>query len=105
MAAPLSDRRCWMVTVTTPRIPLTLTVLRRWEEELLVIEQRWSGCRFLGWRTDGKPPARLGLPGGLPEADGRSESEPRPLAAGASADTDESTSQRQLVVESLLRRP
>ncbi len=49
--APPSERRYWIVTVTTPPIPLTLTVLQRWEEELLAIEQRWSGCRFLGWRT------------------------------------------------------
>jgi len=55
---PASDRGNWIVTVTTPEIPLTLTVLRRWEEELLTVQQRWPGCRFLGWKTYGAPPAR-----------------------------------------------
>jgi hypothetical protein len=43
-------RRDWIVTFVTPLIPLTLAVLRRWEAELLEVEQRFSGCRFLGWR-------------------------------------------------------
>jgi hypothetical protein len=75
----VSGRRDWIVTVTTPQIPLTLMVLRRWEEEMLAIERRWSGCRFLGWRIGTRP---------------------REDAAAI-----ETSSQRQLVVASLLRHP
>jgi hypothetical protein len=103
VAAPPSDRRDWIVTATTPPIPLTLTVLRGCEEELLAIERRWSGCRFLGWRTDGKPLVRPHVPDGSLEADGRGEA--RSPGAGDPADIDESTSQRRLVVASLLRHP
>ncbi len=46
-----SPRRDWIVTFVTPLIPLTLAVLRRWQAELFEVEQRFSGCRFLGWRT------------------------------------------------------
>jgi len=55
---PPSDRCNWIVTVTTPEIPLALTVLSRWEEELLTVQQRWPGCSFLGWKTYGALPAR-----------------------------------------------
>jgi hypothetical protein len=73
------DRPDWIVTVATPQIPLTLIVLRRWEEEMLAIEHRWSRCRFLGWRI-----------GTRPKED---------------AAAIEASSQRQLVVASLLRHP
>jgi hypothetical protein len=46
-----SPRRDWIVIFVTPLIPLTLDVLRRWEAELLELEQRFSGSHFLGWRT------------------------------------------------------
>lgn len=83
-----SPRRDWVVLFTTPRIPLTLTVLRRWEDELLELERRFSGCRFLGWRT---------RPTGSADATGaRSD--------GAAATADPS-SQRQLVLASLLLHP
>jgi hypothetical protein len=83
-----SPRRDWIVTFVTPLIPLTLAVLRRWEAELLEVEQRFSGCRFLGWRTG---------PTGPPEGE-----ETRP---GAGASTDDPPTQRQLVRASLLRHP
>jgi hypothetical protein len=67
-----SPRRDWIVAFVTPLIPLTLAVLRRWEAELLEVEQRFSGCRFLGWRTG---PA------------GPSEDDQASLGAGATAVT------------------
>jgi hypothetical protein len=75
-----SPRRDWIVTFVTPLIPLTLAVLRRWEAELLDLEQRFSGCRFLGWRT---------RPAGPSEADQASHE--------TGAATDAASAQRQLV--------
>jgi hypothetical protein len=69
-------------------IPLTLAVLRRWEAELLDVEQRFSGCRFIGWRTG---------PAGPSEADQASHE--------TGAATDAAPTQRQLVRASLLRHP
>ena len=55
-----SSRRERVVTVTTPEIPLNVTVLRRREAELVAIEERWPGCRFLGWRMlDREPDVRM----------------------------------------------
>ena len=88
MIVDSSSRRDWIVTFVTPLIPLTLAVLWRWEAELLDIEQGFSGCRFLGWRT-GPAESRDG------EQDGRE--------AGASA--EDPPTQRQLVRASLLRHP
>jgi hypothetical protein len=48
-----ASRREWVVTITTPEIPLSVRVLRRREAELLEIQESWPGCRFLGWRTLG----------------------------------------------------
>ena len=72
MIVDSSPRRDWIVAFVTPLIPLTLAVLRRWEAELLEVEQRFSGCRFLGWRTG---PA------------GPSEDDQASLGAGATAVT------------------
>jgi hypothetical protein len=105
VAAAPSQLRCWIVTATTlpMPMPLTLTVLRRWEAELLAIEQRWSGCCFLGWRTSTTPPDRPVVPGEQRERAGAGEmSSPRP---SESAGTNSQTSQRQLVIASLLRHP
>lgn len=99
--APASERRHWIVTATTPPIPLTLTVLRRWEDELLAIEQRWSGSRFLGWRTSATPAARPGLQGRSCKEGGASGASSR--GGGESADGNDHLSQRQLVIASLLR--
>src|SRR5260370_37414311 len=41
----------WIVTLTTPPMVLTRDVLDPWEGEMLDVEHRWPGCRFLGWRT------------------------------------------------------
>ena len=83
-----SPRRDWVVVFTTPLVPLTLTALRRWEDELLELEQRCSGCRFLGWTT---------WPTEYPDAkEARSD--------GAAA-TGDPSSQRQLVLASLLLHP
>lgn len=83
-----SPRRDWIVTFVTPLVPLTLAVLRRWEAELLDVEQRFSGCRFLGWRTG---PAG---PSGVDQ-----------VSHETGAATDAPTTQRQLVRASLLRHP
>jgi hypothetical protein len=83
-----SPRRDWIVTFVTPLIPLTLAVLRRWEAELLEVEQRFLGCRLLGWRTG---------PAASAEGD-----RARPGAVAAKADPP---TQRQLVRASLLRHP
>jgi hypothetical protein len=103
VAAVPSQPRCWIVTATTLPMPLTLTVLRRWEAELVAIEQRCSGCCFLGWRTSTTPPDRSVVPGEQRERAGAGEvSSPRP---SESAGTNSQTSQRQLVIASLLRHP
>jgi hypothetical protein len=83
-----SPRRDWIVRFVTPLVPFTLAVLRRWEAELVEVERRFSGCRFLGWRTR---PAESADAGKLP--------------TGSAAATDDPPSQRQLVRASLLRHP
>ncbi len=101
-AGPLK-LRCWIVTATTLPMPLTMTVLRRWEAELLAIEQRWSGCCFLGWRTWTAPPDRPVAP-----AEQRTHARAGEVSSAqpsGSAGTNSQTSQRQMVIASLLRRP
>ncbi len=83
-----SPRRDWVVVFTTPLVPLTLTVLRRWEDELLEVEQRFSGARFLGWRT---------WPTESPDA--------KRARGGDAAASGDPSSQRQLVLASLLLHP
>ena len=83
-----SPRRDWVVVFTTPLVPLTLTVLRRWEDELLELERRFSGCRFLGWRT---------WPTDYPDA--------KRAHSGSAAATGDPSSQRKLVLASLLLHP
>lgn len=90
VATPPSERRDWIVTATTPQIPVTLSVLQRWEEELLAIAQRSPGCRFLGWRTRASSATSGHSDASLSRA--------APQEGGA-------PSQRQLVIASLLRHP
>ncbi|HTD58803.1 MAG TPA: hypothetical protein VK672_07900 [Solirubrobacteraceae bacterium] len=82
-------RRIWIVTLTTPPMPLTFDVLRAYEGRMRAIEHRWPGCRFLGWTTVGtpSPPTRA-----------------TERATGAAGDPSRG-SQRELVIASLLRCP
>jgi hypothetical protein len=86
-------RRDWIVALTTPPLALTPAVIQRWEGQMRAVEQRWPGCRFLGWRTWRSTQA---------------SSEPTEASA-ARRDRDalepHSRSQRELVLASLLRRP
>jgi hypothetical protein len=82
-------RRDWIVTLTTPPIPLTWEVIQLWEAEMLAVEHRWPGCHFLGWRTRWVPRAPVGS---LEWTSDR---------AGAC----QRRSQRELVMASLLRCP
>lgn len=70
-------------------MPLSLDVLRPWEGEMLAVERRWPGCRFLGWRTWDTAKASNGPKEWL-------ESDDKVAAQ---------RSQRGLVIASLLRRP
>ena len=90
-AAPprLAGQPDWIVTLTTPTMPLALDVLQRWETAMLAVEHRWPGCRFLGWRTWDRPPA---------------SKEPKDWLEVDAAVADE-RSQRGLVTASLLRCP
>jgi hypothetical protein len=90
-AAPprVAGRSDWMVTLTTPTMPLALDVLQRWETAMLAVEHRWPGCRFLGWRTWDRP---------------RASKRPKDRLAVDAAVADE-RSQRGLVMASLLRCP
>jgi hypothetical protein len=56
----LPGRRDWIVTLTTPPMPLVPDVLKPWEGKMLAVEHRWPGCRFLGWRTWDSPAAPNG---------------------------------------------
>jgi len=93
LSAPgLPGRRDWIVSLTSPPLPLTLAVIQLWEEGMLAMEQRWPGCRFLGWTTC---PAPVRSPAGSGES--------APARNDASA--CERRSQRELVIASLLRQP
>lgn len=83
-----SPRSDWIVTFTTPPVPLTLIVLQRWEVELLEFERRFAGCRFLGWRTQ---------PTGSLDA--------TETGRGGAVAMGEQRSQRKLVLASMLRLP
>ena len=87
----LPGRRDWIVVLTTPPVPLTLAAIQLWEEEMLAVERRWPGCRFLGWMTCRAPEASTG----------RTERAPGCAATGAR----QRRSQRELVTASLLRCP
>jgi hypothetical protein len=79
-----------VVVLTTPQLPLTLAVIQLWEREMLAVEQRWPSGRFLGWKTSWTP-ARASIGSG--ESDRHAAGERR------------RRTQRELVLESLLRRP
>jgi hypothetical protein len=80
-------RRDWTVELTTPLLPLTVSVLTLLEEEMLAVERRWPGSRLLGWTTC---PAGQ-VPAGAERAAAERSGPPR--------------TQRELVVASLLRCP
>ncbi len=83
--------REWIVTLTTPPMPLTLELIQSWEGEMLAVERRWPGCQFLGWRTCQEATTSTGSVVGTPGHD--------------AADSTQRHTQRELVVASLLRRP
>ena len=83
--------REWLVSLTTPTLPVTAAVIQRWEGEMRALEGRWPGCRFLGFTTCQAPRAPIGAIGSAPDQDD----------AGALAQH----SQRELVLASLRRRP
>lgn len=91
VASTHDGRREWRVTLTTPPVPLKLELIRSLEEEMLAIERRRPGCRFLGWRTGRATQLSTGSVVGTPGDDAAGEM-PR-------------QTQRELVVASLLRRP
>ncbi len=86
-----SGWRDWTVELTTSQGPLTVEVIRLWEDELLAVEQRRPGCHFLGWRTCQAPELLVGQNERLPDR--------------CDAGTPQRGSQRELVIASLLRRP
>jgi len=90
------------VSLTTPPAALTLAVLQLWEGEMLAVEQRWPGCRFLGWRTrqtrDATTCSTLQTPAGSTSSTGRT-----PVRDAACV--PQRRSQRDLVTASLLRCP
>ena len=99
-AQPVGSR-CWIITATTLPLPLTLSALRRWEQELLTIERRCSGSRFLGWRIAATP-----ADGGPLAVEGASAArEAPPPGEGGSPPAGGQVSQRQLVIASLVRHP
>ena len=81
----------WIVTLTTPQLPLTLDVIELWEGRMLAAERMWPGCRFLGWTTSHRTDAPLRCAGETPEH--------------AASGPGQRRSQRELVVASLLRCP
>jgi hypothetical protein len=84
--------REWTVALTTPPLPLTVAVIQSWEREMLAVERRWPGCRFLGWMTCDSQRALIGS--SVERVPGRdAPSEPQ------------RSSQRELVTASLLRQP
>lgn len=87
----LPGRWEWIVTLTTPPVPLTLAVLQLWEREMLAVEDRWPGCHFLGWRTSQVHGTTIAPVQMVPDRDD-------PGASGP-------VSQRELVLASMLRRP
>jgi hypothetical protein len=78
------------VEVTTPPLPLNLTAVHMWERKMLSLEYRRPGSRFLGWTTQD-----------LPDVSAR---QLRLVAEEPSVDV-RAPSQRDLVAESVLRRP
>jgi hypothetical protein len=87
----LPGRPDWIVTLTTPPLPLTLAVIQLWEGEMLVVEQRWPGCHFFGWTTRETPCASIRSSQREGDHDG--------------AHACRTLSQRELVRASLLRHP
>jgi hypothetical protein len=87
----VAGRHDWIVTLTTPALPLTMAVIQTWESEMLAVERRWPGCRFLGWRIPQEPCPSIGCSERELDRD--------------DADAAPRRSQRELVLASLLRRP
>lgn len=90
-APPPTSSPTWRVELTTPEMPLSLAAIHMWERKLLSLEYRVPGCRFLGWTTDR-----------IPEMSARRSAA---TAERAPASGAPSRTQRELVAESLLRRP
>ena len=90
-AASLSEHpRTWTVELTTPAMPLELAALQQWERKMVSVENKCQGSRFLGWTTPWLRERRLRQ---------STMADHQPGDAGALQ------SQRELVTESLLRRP
>jgi hypothetical protein len=83
----LSERRGWVVALTTPPTPLGLEVVQLWEEELLAVARRWPGCYLRGWMTCWPPRASVGSTDWTSDLEGARQS------------------QRELVIASLLHCP
>jgi hypothetical protein len=80
-------QREWIVSLTTPTLELTSASIRTWESEMLALERRSPGCRFLGFKTCHAPSARGAVRDTAPD-DARAQAR---------------QSQRELVLASLLR--
>jgi hypothetical protein len=78
------------VEVTTAPLPFSVAAIHMWERKMLSLEYRLPECRFLGWTTQG-----------LPELSARRS---RAVAEDTSAG-GRARSQRELVEDSVLRRP
>ena len=78
------------VELTTPPLPFNLAAIHMWERKMLSLEYRWPGCRFLGWTTQDLPE--------LSARRARAVAEDTPAGGRA-------PSQRELVEDSVLRRP
>ena len=46
----LLSRGGWTVSLTTAPIPVTLIVIRLWEDEMLGVADGRPGCRLVGWK-------------------------------------------------------
>jgi len=89
-ASAPAGRRDWVVTLVTPPVALTVANVEALEDEMIGLERRWPGCRFLGWRTSRTDKTSIGSCVGTPDRDG--------ACAGRRP-------QREVVIASLLRCP
>ncbi|HEV2980781.1 MAG TPA: hypothetical protein VGX51_05070 [Solirubrobacteraceae bacterium] len=89
--AASNTSQTFSVELTTPPLPINLAVIQMWERKMLSLEYRCFGsCCFLGWTTQE-----------LPElSTRRSRRDAEHASAGGRAQ-----SQRELVENSVLRRP
>ena len=87
----VTDSGTWTVELTMPAMQLSSAAIHLWERKLLSLEYRWPGSRFLGWTTSAMPAI--------------SERRSATVHQRSPANGWAARSQRDLVAESLRRRP